>query len=61
MEVRMSMAMEIPDFRAASVCLKQSQMLKHALIFLIGEFNGRQVALDFAIGFKQKCRSYKNF
>lgn len=25
MEVRMSIAMEIPDFRAASVCLRQIQ------------------------------------
>lgn len=61
MEVRMSMAMEIPDFRAASVCLKQMQTLKLAVVILMGESNGRQVALDFATGFKQNCRSHKNF
>lgn len=58
----MSIAMEIPDFRAASVCLRQNaKLLKIILVISVTDSNGRQVVLDYAIGLKQNCRSCKSF
>lgn len=58
----MSMAMEIPDFRAASVCLRQNaKLLKIILVISVTESNGRQVIFDYAIGLKQNCMNYKSF